>query len=230
MKDFFQKTVRKLTFTSVVTIEIYRAVTGSLLVVFAPAQCNDHKCTAIENYLRGDIVFRVGFLLNFLLLFVLSFMYGFEVTREVILRKSMYSNKNSMVDTLSVGNVLLLLPKYKQEKIEYYHLMLRYISNLAIFFYILNTIVSTFLIGVAYMNKIEQTDEKTATAFITNTLFLGSKIYQVYLTVTPEKNIFLSSYTSEKIQFNAIKESAREFSAARTNLLHTIEHQVIPID
>ena len=51
-------------------------------------------------------------------------------------------------------------------------------------------------------------DDKTITVLLTNILFMGMKLNDVYTTVHTDKNIFLSAYLTRKIQFNDIDPDA----------------------
>ena len=66
----------------------------------------------------------------------------------------------------------------------------------------LNAIISTIVVLQNYMN------DKTATALLTNVLFMGMKLNDVYTTVHTDKNIFLSAYLTRKIQFNDVDPDA----------------------
>jgi len=62
----------------------------------------------------------------------------------------------------------------------------------------LNSIISLVVIFNNYLS------DKTITVLITNLLFLSFKIKDVFAVVNTDKNIFLSSYLTRKIQFNDI--------------------------
>ena len=47
-------------------------------------------------------------------------------------------------------------------------------------------------------------NDKTITVLLTNVLFMGLKINDVFTVLNTEDNVFLSSYLTRKIQFNDI--------------------------
>ena len=51
-------------------------------------------------------------------------------------------------------------------------------------------------------------DDKTVTVMLTNLLFMGSKLNDVFSIVKTEKNIFFSAYLKRKVQFNDIDPDA----------------------
>jgi len=47
-------------------------------------------------------------------------------------------------------------------------------------------------------------DGKTGTVFLTNVLFMGSKLGNMYSIISTEKNIFYSAYLTRKVQYNDV--------------------------
>ena len=47
-------------------------------------------------------------------------------------------------------------------------------------------------------------DGKTGTVFLTNVLFMGSKLGNMYSIISTEKNIFYSAYLMRKVQYNDV--------------------------
>jgi len=70
----------------------------------------------------------------------------------------------------------------------------------------INAALSTIVVLQNYLN------DKTATALLTNLLFMGTKLSDVYSIVHTDKNIFLSSYLTRKIQFNDVDPDAPTLS------------------
>jgi hypothetical protein len=54
---------------------------------------------------------------------------------------------------------------------------------------------------VIYANYL---DNKTITAFLTNVLFMGCKVSEVYNIANTENNIFFSAYLKNKVQYNDV--------------------------
>jgi hypothetical protein len=64
--------------------------------------------------------------------------------------------------------------------------------------YVFNTIVSAIVIYDNYL------DNKTITAFLTNVLFMGNKVAEVYSIANTENNIFFSAYLKKRVQYNDV--------------------------
>ena len=67
-----------------------------------------------------------------------------------------------------------------------------------LFMFLLNSIVSGVVVYEYYL------DNQTTTTFITNILFMITKLSDIYVTVNTEQNVFYSSYLKGKIQFNDV--------------------------
>ena len=66
-----------------------------------------------------------------------------------------------------------------------------------------NTILSGFVVYEYYL------DNQTTSTYITNILFMITKLADVYSTVNTEQNIFYSAYMKGKIQFNDVDPNKR---------------------
>ena len=64
--------------------------------------------------------------------------------------------------------------------------------------FVLNTTFSS----VAVFNNF--LDSKSITVFLTNVMFMSTKLYDVHSVSNTKKYIFLSSYLTRKIQFNDV--------------------------
>ena len=62
----------------------------------------------------------------------------------------------------------------------------------------MNAIISSIVVYGHYL------DSKTVTVYLTNVLFMGTKVYDVYNTVNTKRNVFYSAYLKNKVQFNDV--------------------------
>jgi len=179
-------------------IEIYRALMGSFLVIFVPQLCDDNICSFQENIGRSDIMSRSALKCNIITIFSFFILYFIEVKRENKLITYLEVNKFSSNDNDTVEETLQKLSLNKKESIwlyDKYYQRLGYISS---FMFIINTVLSTIVIYNNYL------DNKTLTVYLTNVLFMGFKVTDVYTTVNTKKNIFYSAYLKSKVQFNDV--------------------------
>ena len=125
-------------------------------------------------------------------------LYFLEVKRENRLISYLENNPKRPFDNDSVGKILELLPIEKSASIltldRYYQKMGCFI----LFIFLLNSIVSGVVVYEYYL------DNQTTTTFITNILFMITKLSDIYVTVNTEKNVFYSSYLKGKIQYNDV--------------------------
>jgi hypothetical protein len=64
--------------------------------------------------------------------------------------------------------------------------------------FIVNTILSGFVVYEYYL------DSQTTSTYITNILFMVTKLADVYANVNTERNVFYSAYMKGKIQYNDV--------------------------
>tara|TARA_B100000242_G_C42984712_1_gene457070 strand:+ start:339 stop:1085 length:747 start_codon:yes stop_codon:yes gene_type:complete len=193
-QDFKQK-------TSVVTtlmLEIYRVLMGAFLVIFVPQKCDETICTVNQNVTRNDTMSIIAISFNSITLFTFLVLYFIEVKRENKLITYLEVNKFEPLDNDSVGSALKKLPLKKKNTIWNYDLYYKKAGNLSTIVFVLNAIISSVVLYGHYL------DSKTVTVYLTNVLFMGSKVYDVYNTVNTKRNIFYSAYLKKKVQFNDV--------------------------
>jgi hypothetical protein len=64
--------------------------------------------------------------------------------------------------------------------------------------FIINTILSGFVVYEYYL------DSQTTSTYITNILFMVTKLLDVHSNVNTEKNVFYSAYLKGKVQYNDV--------------------------
>ena len=193
-QDFQQK----MGFIPLVAVELYRVLVSSLLVLFVPQKCEDHVCSLSENMVWEYHLYNAGLVVNFITLFSFLTLYYFEVKRENRLITYLDVNKNVPCDNESVGNVLELLPSEKRNNILYLDKWYQRTAYSSIFLFMLNTILSGFVVFDYYL------DNQTTSTYITNILFMVTKLGDIYATANTEKNVFYSAYLKGKIQYNDV--------------------------
>jgi hypothetical protein len=197
MKINDQDTIQKVTVLATLCIEFYRIIIGSLLLSFVPQKCGDHVCGITENIYTGGSYYIV-YILNLMTLISFSLLYLVEIKRENRLITYLDVNAHKPTDAVSVAISLRTLPEMKRENILYIDKIYQQIGCCAISVYVFNTVISAIVIYENYL------DNKTVTAFLTNVLFMGSKVYEVYSIANTENNIFFSAYLKNKVQYNEV--------------------------
>jgi hypothetical protein len=192
-----QDTLQKVSVFSTLSMEFYRILMGSLLLSFVPQKCGDHVCGITENlYAEGS--YYIVYILNLMTLVSFSLLYLVEVKRENWLITYLDVNTSKPTDAVSVAISLQVLPDSKRDNILYIDKIYQQIGCCAIGVYVFNTIISAIVIYDNYL------DNKTVTAFLTNVLFMGSKVNEVYSIANTENNIFFSAYLKHKVQYNDV--------------------------
>jgi len=191
-QDFQQKSNSYIVFT----LEMYRVLMGTLLLLFVPQKCGDDLCNMSQILSNPDAKYVGNICMNAATFMAFLLMYVVELRRENKMISYLEVNKEFPSDNDAVGEALLLLPEDKRKVILNLDGSYQTACYIAAFFYIANTIYSGLTI---YDNFY---DSKTTTVFVTNLLFLVGKLVDVYGLANTETNIFYSAYLKEKVQYN----------------------------
>ena len=193
-QDFQQKTIMVIS----VSLEIYRVMISSLLLIFVPQNCEDHVCSLLENMNEMDNNYKGGFILNYITVGIFVIMYFTEIRREEKLIKLLEVNPTISSDNESVGHRIKIFADYKKKQLFQVDQQYQYASYIAMFVFIINTIYSWYVI---YPHSL---GNQTILNFITNILFMVSKLSNVVIIINTDKHIFFSAYLNTKVQFNDI--------------------------
>ena len=198
-----QDNSQKMAVTVAVILEMYRVMVSSLLVLFVPQKCDDHVCSMSENMVWMDSLYNSGLVVNFITMSSFILMYYYELKRENKLITYLEVNKTVASDNETVGKVLDGLSIEKKENILYFDKAYQRMGYFMLFMFAFNTILSGFVVYEYYL------DNQTTSTYITNILFMITKLADVYSTVNTERNIFYSEYMKGKIQFNDVDPNKR---------------------
>ena len=211
-QDFIQKS----TSISLFTLELYRVLVSTLLILFVPQKCIDetgaHVCSYEENMNSTSHLYTASLIINFITMSSFVLTYIIELKRENQLINYLEVNTSKPSDNNSVEKALETLPKHRKENIlaldKYYYRA----SILCMMLFMVNTILSGFVIYDFYL------DNQTTTTFVTNILFMITKLGDIYSTINTDKNIFYSAYLKTKIQYNDVDPEKSESIRTLENL------------
>jgi hypothetical protein len=210
-QDFKQKL--NVGFTLV--LELYRVLMGAFLIAFVPQQCGDDICSLSENINRDDALSQTAIVCNVITIVSFLTLYFVEVKRENKLINYLEVNRFNSVDNESVGEAIEKLAASKKQSIwdyDRYYKNTGYVSSIAFLF---NAILSSIVVYNHYL------DSKTSTVFLTNVLFMASKVADVFSTVNTKKNVFYSAYLKDKVQFNDVDPDKVQFNDVEPDKVHT---------
>ena len=193
-QDFKQKTNVFVT----LMLEIYRVLMGAFLIAFVPQKCEDTICTLGQNVGRTDNFSIVVITMNGATFLVFLILYFIEVKRENKLITYLEVNRFTPVDNESVGLALENLDVKKRTSLLNYDKHYRNTGYVSTVSFVINTIFSIMNIYRHYYGS------KTLTVLLTNVLFMGLKVSDVFNTVNTKKNVFYSAYLTNKVQFNDV--------------------------
>jgi len=194
-----------------VIFELYRLFISTLLILFVPQNCNGQICTFVENLIPNNNFYIAGLFMNFFTLLSYIFLYGFEITREFKLVKYLDVNNSLPTDNNSVGNVVKKLYSNKMNLIHFLNSWYQKIGIFCCITFFVNTIISGIIINEYSLGN------QTISGFITNILFMFTKIYHIYCLVNTDKNIFYSAYLLQKVQFNDLDSKIKKIIELKQN-------------
>jgi hypothetical protein len=218
-----QDHMQRLALVSNVSLELYRVLVSSLLILFVPQDCNGNICTLTDNLNSDNNTYSAGVAFNFLTLFAFICLYGFEIAREDKMIKYLEVNPENPRDNQSVAKIFDKIPTaYKNEiySLDYYY---QKISYVCLVFFIINTGISG---RVVYDYSL---GNQTSTTFVTNVLFMATKVYDTYYLANTDKSVFYSAYLRDRIQFNDIDPSIKDEIELnnKNNSSELTEHPII---
>ena len=194
-----QDTKQQVNTALTLVLELYRAIMGCLLVIFVPQNCDGVSCSVTDNINNaGSGLHLAGLIFNFLTLVSLGGMYYFETRREFKMISYLESNSYKARDAESVGEALTKLSSHRKDKILKLNANYGRFGYASLALFGINSAVS----GVVVFNNF--LDAKTLTVFLTNVLFMSSKLGNVYEIINTEQNIFYSSFLTRKVQYNDV--------------------------
>jgi hypothetical protein len=189
---------QRLAIMSQFGIEFYKILTGCFLLFFVPQECDGHTCTMNEishiesPYYQTTLYFNGATFLSFLVL------YYVELNRENTLIKYLEVNPEKARDNDSVGLELEKLENDKRDQITYNRILYNNVGKVCATMFMINSILS----GTNLYQH--QLGSKTISVYFTNILFTATKLGNIYDIVCADKNVFLSSYMTRKVQYNDV--------------------------
>ena len=193
-----QDLMQKIGMVPTILMELYKVMVSSFLILFVPQKCGDHVCSLNENMVAENNLYTSGLVINFITMFSFLLFYYIEVKRENRLISYLDVNPTKASDNESVGKVLLLLPSDKKENIISLDKNYQRVGFFVLGMFMLNTILSGFVVYEYYL------DNQTTSTYITNILFMVTKLGDIYTITNTEQNIFYSAYLKNKLQYNDV--------------------------
>ena len=201
--DNTQDYKQKFSVFATLSLELYRMLTSSLLILFVPQNCGGELCTITENLVwdPDQHLYNTGIFFNFLTLFTFTTLYYIEVKRENRLIKYLDVNPNLPMSNEAVKSALENISVNKKNKILSIDKQYQIISYISICIFALNSLISGIVVFNFYLGS------QTTTTLITSLLFMISKLFNIYSISNTEQNIFYSAYMTTRIQFNDLDET-----------------------
>lgn len=182
-----------------VAVELYRAVSSSLLLLFIPQNQN-----MTVDWTDNSHFCNITLIINFITLFSFASLYSVELFREHRLNKYLTINAGPSNNT-EISNTLAIMSVDKQRKILDVNKYYQCVGYLTMAIFAINTILSGLVINQTpyYYNG------QTETTFIVYVLFMLAKLTNVYMIISANKYTFYSAHLKSNAHFDDINPSVR---------------------
>ena len=180
-----------------ILLEAYRVFNGTLLVIFVPGVCGDKACLPQQNFEHGSMLYRVNCGVNLVALLAFIALYSVEICREYKLMACLRFNPEKPSDPVTVNEAFESLTAERKATICNYDLIYQKVVGITVFIFIINTVLSGYVIITEYGN------DKGPILFATGTVLIASKIYHIISTYANGGHV--SAYSQTRTQFNDIQ-------------------------
>ena len=180
-------------------LQFYKILTGTMLTLFIPQNCEGQICTLTQNYENPDIYHKTTLYWNGLTMFFFMLTYFYELKRENWSIKYLDIDNNFSDNNLK--SIIVNEPKLDKQ-MDRLNLRYRNIVCTTIFLYFINMCLTIRLLNVNYHSS------STLSCFASFSLLVMMKLYNSfsvsYYSVKSDK--MMSAYMSEFVSFNVLDE------------------------
>jgi hypothetical protein len=201
-------------------MEVYKSIMSSMLTVFVPQNCNGSICSISDNLIRTDPFGTFTLAFNFITFSIFLALYFNEGRREVALIDNLEVNQHKARDNDTVEENLKQLSSERKDILVKFDRNYMYSGIVGLIFFILNLVFSIIYILQNFL------DSQTITVFLTNVLFMITKLSDIYTVINTDKFVFFSAYLTRKIQFNDIDPDMIEASSIVNSTDIVIEEMI----
>lgn len=202
-KMSFQDISLKINTILLSLMEMHRIFVSSFLVT--PKICGTNICNLqemITTYRETNYSHYV-LLLNCITLIIFIFLYIYEIKRETTIIHYLQNDKSMPIKNKDIKLLLQILPSKVINKILNVNIEYKRMAIITILFFICNTLANAYILYTFY-------NYPSLIIFITNTLFMGTKLGGVYTIINTKKYILYSAYIDDRYQFNDIVRGVLE--------------------
>ena len=189
--------IQRIKVTGLFFLQFYKILTGTMLTLFIPQNCDRQICTITQNYENKDIYHKITLYWNMLTLFSFIMTYFYELKRENWSIKYLDIDYNLPDNNLK--SVIIKEPKLdkQMDKMNKYY---KNIVSVTMFLYFVNLCLTIRLLNINYHSS------STLSCFISFSLLVMMKLYNsftvAYNSVKSDK--MTSAYMSEFVSFNVL--------------------------
>ena len=204
--------VQRIKVTGLFFLQFYKVVTGTLLTLFIPQNCDGNICSLTENYENEEPYHKWTLYWNILSMMCFLTTYAFELKRENWAIK--YLDIDNNLPDNSLKEIIRKDPPLdkKMDKLNiYYYNLLRF--NCGVYF--VNICLTVKMIKDSYHSS------STLSCFVSFVLLVLMKLYNsvVVARESVHNDKMMSAYMSEFVSFNVLD---KDYVEEKQNMLEDI--------
>jgi len=189
-----QDSQQRGTYTIILLIELYRCIIANILLVFTPQQCGDHTCSYSENMTIDDLptltqkrLYIAGLFFNYASMAAFLALYVVEVVREERLLRYLEVNPKVKGDSETCKKVIAMLPENELKELKDSQSAYFGLGITTGILFVTNTVISAIIISKFYAGSV------TISTFVTNVLFMFTKVSTVITNTTAPEAVLYSA-------------------------------------
>ena len=189
--------VQRVKVSGLFFLQFYKIITGTLLTLFIPQNCDDKICTLTENYENPELYHKMTLYWNMLTMFSFLITYVYELKRENWSIKYLDIDNNVSDNNLKSVIVKEVALDKQMDRLNKFY---KNIVMTTMFLYFVNLCLTIKLLYNNYHST------STISCFISFSLLVMMKLYNsftvAYHSVKSDK--MMSAYMSEFVSFNVL--------------------------
>jgi len=203
--------------TGIFLLQVYKIITGTMLSLFIPQNCEDKMCTLTENYEKTEPYHKTVFYCNCVSMLLFLMCYSIELRREEWCVKYLDIDNNFPDNSLKHIIVQEKELDKKMDKLNKYYYNVLCCTG---FTYFVNMALSVKMLYDNYHSN------STVSCFISFTLLVLMKLYNsaVVAHQSVKNDKMMSAYMCEFVSFNVLDEDyvKDKYNGTKNNRLEDI--------
>jgi hypothetical protein len=190
---------QRMKVSAIFFLQVYKVMTGTMLSLFLPQNCENKMCTLTENYENSEVYHSIVFYWNCLSAFTFFCYYMIELRREEWCVKYLDIDNDIPDNSLKAIIVKEKVLDRKMDKLNKYYYNTLCLNCMV---YFINIMLTMKMIKDSYYNN------STLSCFVSFVLLVMMKLYNSFVVAhqSVKNDKMMSAYMSEFVSYNVLDE------------------------